>query len=86
MNSVKGFKKYILDSDDLPDIEIDSVQQEFINICFEMKKIALVKYRQFRDDELEEEEKRKTNRNNFARLLELVGAIPITVLLMECGM
>ncbi len=71
MNSVKGFKKYILDGGDLPDIEIDRVQRELIAICFEMKKIALVKYREFGDDELEGGEKRKANKHNFGRLLEL---------------
>lgn len=71
LESVKGFKKYVLESADLPNREIDNLQQELIDICFEMKKIALVKYREFRDDELAEQHKKKSNRDNFCELLEL---------------
>lgn len=68
---VKGFSKYVLGYGDLTDVELDPIHAQLIDICIEMKKIALVKYPQYRDEEGVIDEKRKANRENFARLLGL---------------
>lgn len=67
---VKGFRKYVLGHDDLSDVDLDPIQRKLIDICIEMRKIALVKYLQFRDEEDVVDEKRKANRDNFKKLLE----------------
>ncbi|WP_148042795.1 hypothetical protein [Pedobacter jejuensis] len=68
---VKGFKKYVLGHGDISAMDVDPIQGKLIDICIEMKKIALVKYPQYRDEKDVADEKRKANRENFAMLLEL---------------
>ncbi|WP_199118916.1 hypothetical protein [Pedobacter sp. ASV28] len=41
---VKGFSKYVLGYGNLTDVQVDPIQDKLINICIEMRKIALVKY------------------------------------------
>lgn len=68
---IKGFKTYILSEKDLPDINLTSVQQSLIEICFEMKKIALILQPQYRDEINVTIERHQTNKQNFIRLFEL---------------
>lgn len=56
---------------DLSDVDLDSIQRKLIDTCIEMKKIALVKYLEYQNEEDVVDEKRKANRDNFKKLLEL---------------
>ena len=75
---VKGFNKYVLSHGDISALDVDHIQDKLVDICIEMKKIALVNYPQYRDEEDVIAKKRTANTENFARLLELWHqALPI---------
>lgn len=75
---VKGFKTYVLSEMDLPDIDLTDEQQQLMDICFAMKKIApVISYESIEDVQVLAE-KQEENKQHFNALFELwQQAIPL---------
>ena len=68
---VKNFITYVFNDTQLADIDLSDEQQHLVEICFAMKKIALVANWEYGDDDQMFAEKRQQNENNFNQLFEL---------------
>lgn len=68
---VRGFKTYVLNEMNLSEIVLTEEQQRLIEICFAMKKIALVANPEYKEDVQVLAEKRNKNKHNFNSLFEL---------------
>lgn len=68
---VRGFKTYVLNEMNLSEIDLSEEQQRLIEICFAMKKIALVANPEYKEDVQVLAEKRNQNKDNFNSLFEL---------------
>jgi len=69
--SLKSFTTYVLNEMHLPEINLKDEQQKLVEICFEMKKIALIASPAYKDDTNKLAEKREQNESNYNRLFEL---------------
>lgn len=75
---VKGFKSYVLDEQFLSETDLSDEQQRLVEICFAMKKIALIQQPEYKENVDLLAEKQEKNKYNFNRLFELwQEAIPI---------
>lgn len=75
---VRNFKTYVLNEMQLSEINLTDEQQHLVEICFDMKKIALVANPEYNEDADRLAEKRKQNQNNFNQLFELwQNALPL---------
>lgn len=68
---VRSFKTYVLNEMHLSEIDLTDEQQSLVEICFDMKKIALVANPEYKEDAHSLAEKRKQNQYNFNQLFEL---------------
>lgn len=68
---VRSFTIYVLNEIHLPDFNLTDDQQKLVEICFEMRKIALIASPAYKDDTNKLAEKRKQNQYNFNQLFEL---------------
>ncbi|GEM65273.1 hypothetical protein SF1_32550 [Sphingobacterium faecium NBRC 15299] len=55
----------------LSEIDLSDEQQNLVEICFDMKKIALVANPEYKEDAHKLSDRRKQNQNNFNQLFEL---------------
>ncbi len=69
--AVRSFTIYVLNEMQLAEIDLSDEQQNLVEICFDMKKIALVASPEYKEDARKLAEKRKRNQNNFNQLFEL---------------
>lgn len=75
---VRGFTTYVLNELNLSEINLTEEQKCLVDICFAMKKIALVASSESKEDVLVLAKKREKNKQNFNRLFELwQQAIPL---------
>lgn len=68
---LKSFAKYVLHEMELAELELTEKQNELVEICFEMKKIALVGIPEFYADEKRIAEVSEQNQNNLSKLFSL---------------
>lgn len=68
---LRSFTTYVLNEMQLPEIDLTDEQQKLVEICFDMRKIALVASPAYKDDTNKLAEKRKQNQYNFNQLFEL---------------
>jgi hypothetical protein len=68
---LRSFTTYVLNETQLPEIDLTDEQQKLVEICFEMRKIALVASPAYKDDTNKLAEKREQNQYNFNKLFEL---------------
>jgi hypothetical protein len=68
---VRSFTTYVLNEMHLSEIDLTDEQQNLVEICFEMKKIALVANPEYEEEAHRLAEKRKQNHYNFNQLFEL---------------
>lgn len=69
--TVKSFKTYVFDEKQLEGIDLTDEQQNLLEICFSMKKLALVVSPKNKEEVQELAENRETNKQNFNHLFEL---------------
>ncbi len=68
---LRSFTTYVLNEIHLPEIDLTDEQQKLVEICFDMRKIALVASPAYKDDASKLAEKREQNQYNFNKLFEL---------------
>ncbi|TFB28481.1 hypothetical protein [Pedobacter alluvionis] len=68
---VRSFTIYVLNETQLPEIDLTDEQQKLVEICFDMRKIALVTSPAYKDDANRLAEKRQQNKINYNQLFEL---------------
>lgn len=69
--NIRSFTAYVLNETQLSEFDLTDEQQSLVEICFDMKKIALVAKPEYNDDAHRLAEKRKQNQYNFNQLFEL---------------
>jgi len=70
-SEVRSFTIYVLNETQLPEIDLTDEQQKLVEICFDMRKIALIASPAYKDDASKLAEKREQNQYNFNKLFEL---------------
>ena len=68
---LRSFTTYVLNETHLPEIDLTDEQQKLVEICFDMRKIALVIGPAYKDDAYRLAEKREQNKYNFNQLFKL---------------
>ncbi|MCX2430644.1 hypothetical protein [Pedobacter sp. GR22-10] len=68
---LRSFTIYVLNETQLPETDLTDEQQKLVEICFDMRKIALVASPAYKDDASKLAEKREQNQYNFNELFEL---------------
>lgn len=68
---LRSFTTYVPNEIHLPEIYLTDEQQKLVEICFEMRKIALIASPAYKDDASKLAEKRKQNKINYNKLFEL---------------
>ena len=68
---LRSFTTYVLNEMHLPEIDLTDEQQKLVEICFDMRKVALVTSPAYKDDANRLAEKREQNKINYNQLFEL---------------
>ncbi len=91
--TVKSFTAFIFEKESLENLELSSNQNELNQICYKMKKIAKIHFREYGDTEERSVEKRDLNVTNrmkifelFNQALPLLSLQPVTHYLFTYGM